>query len=125
MRIAGYDALIAPAVNADETQPWHIPTPDLEQRRRNRQGGGESQKLHRRGSQRNRKIKREDLINVLSRNEPSAAVLPQDLLEDEVIPGKAIVLKMPERGIKSYFIPLPIDLDVNFPEILADVFDRV
>jgi hypothetical protein len=35
-----------------------------------------------------------------------------DLFEDETIPGKAIVLKMPDRCMKTYFIPLPIDLEV-------------
>ena len=33
--------------------------------------------------------------------------------EDETIPDKAIVLKMPERKMKTYFIPLPVDLDVR------------
>jgi hypothetical protein len=36
-----------------------------------------------------------------------------DPFEDEVIPDKAIVLKMPERSLKTYFIPCPVDLDVR------------
>ena len=53
-------------------------------------------------------MKREDLINVLGRTDRRP-----DLLEDEAIPGKAIVFKMPERSSKTYFIPLPIDLEVG------------
>ena len=57
------------------------------------------------------------------------------MMEDKAVPGKAIVLKMPERSIKSYFIPLPVDLDVQsrpplcpFVSVFrrrADMVDRV
>jgi len=107
--LAKYNTINTP--NADETQPWRIPTPELEQRRAGRLGQHEPQRLQRRVEQRNNKIKREDLINVLSRTD-GGRTGPPDLFEDEIIPGKAIVLKMPERSMKTYFIPLPIDLDV-------------
>ena len=62
--------------------------------------------MQRRESGRNKKIRKEDMVNVLSRrNNPNH-------FDDETIPGKAIVLKMPERSMRTYFIPLPVDLDV-------------
>jgi hypothetical protein len=76
---------------------------------RDKRGGGDGQRLQRRVSQRNKKLKKEDLVNVLSRTVTQSA---PDFLEDETIPGKAIILKMPERSMKTYFIPLPVDLEV-------------
>ena len=106
-RLTEYGTVISPV---EDTRPSEeVSTRDLE-RRRDRQGPHEPQRLQRRVSQRNRKIKHEDLFNVLGRNAPKGSTT--DLLEDEIIPGKAIVLKMPERSMRSYFIPLPIDLDV-------------
>lgn len=96
----------------EDTSLWQIPAPDSEHGRNRRAARGDRQRLQRRASQ-PRKIKREDLVNVLSRAEPMA--MAPDLLEDETIPGKAIVLKMPENSMKTYFIPLPADLDVLFP----------
>jgi hypothetical protein len=110
----GYNVFKSPV---DDTQQlWDMRAPELErareaERTRDRRRQGEPQKLRRGQSQRNKKIKHEDLHDVLSRLGPVGSM--PDLLEDEIIPGKAIVLKMPERSVKSYFIPLPIDLDVH------------
>ena len=93
----------------EDTSLWQIPAPDSEHGRNRRAARGDRQRLQRRTSQ-SRKIKREDLVNVLGRAEPMASV--PDLFEDETIPGKAIVLKMPENSMKTYFVPLPADLDV-------------
>jgi len=92
----------------EDTRLWDISPSELERRRD--QVNVEPQRLQRRVAQRNKKIKHQDLLDVLGRTAPMTSA--PDLLEDEIIPGKAIVLKMPERSIKTYFIPLPIDLDV-------------
>lgn len=85
----------------DDTRLWQIPVPDDDAPRAG------APKLQRRAPRTNPKIKREDMINVLSQRGYV------DHFEDESIPGKAIVLKMPERKMKTYFIPLPVDLDVS------------
>lgn len=56
-----------------------------------------------------RKMKKEEFLS-FARNVSGNA---PDPFEDEVIPDKAIVLKMPERSVKTYFIPCPVDLDVR------------
>jgi hypothetical protein len=108
--VAPYASVESPIDHNDQARLWELTTPELE-RRRDGPNRPDAQRLQRRLSQRNRKIKHEDLLNVLGRNAPRTSA--PDLLEDEIIPGKAIVLKMPERSMKTYFIPLPIDLDVN------------
>lgn len=85
----------------EDTRLWHIPTPDEQRERQKR----EAARLQRRVTETNRKIKREDIIKVLNRKNYV------DHFEDETIPDKAIVLKMPERKMKTFFIPLPVDLD--------------
>jgi hypothetical protein len=86
----------------EDTRLWHIPTPDEQRERQKR----EAARLQRRVTETNRKMKREDIIKVLNRKNYV------DHFEDETIPDKAIVLKMPERKMKTFFIPLPVDLDV-------------
>jgi len=98
MQGRGYDNLSP----NDDTQLFRIATPDLERTRLKKSDRDGLTRL-----QRNKRIRKEDLIGVISG--------PTNLMEDEVVPGKAIVLKMPERSIKSYFIPLPVDLDVSSP----------
>ena len=94
---------------AEDTQLFDIPTIDLE-RRRDKRTETEANRLQRRVSGRNKRIKKEDLLNFVTRSAMQSA---PDLFEDETIPGKAIVMKMPERSMKAYFIPLPIDLEVS------------
>ena len=72
-------------------------------------GGSEGARLQRRNTGK-KKIRREDLVNVLSRTDGTSM---RDPWEEEVIDGKAIVLKMPERSMKTYFIPLPAEIDVS------------
>ena len=72
-------------------------------------GGSEGARLQRRNTGK-KKIRREDLVNVLSRTDGTSM---RDPWEEEVIDGKAIVLKMPERSMKTYFIPLPVEIDVS------------
>lgn len=105
---APYSSVESPVDHNEDTRLWDIATSEFERRRD--QVNAEPQRLQRRVPQRNKKIKHQDLLNVLGRGAPITSA--PDLLEDEIIPGKAIVLKMPERSIKTYFIPLPIDLDV-------------
>jgi hypothetical protein len=115
--VAKYNTIVTPTSNPDDTRLWEVPTADLESARDYRGGQIEHQRLQRRVSQRGnkpRKIKKEDLVHVVSRTD--GGVTP-DLFEDSTIPGKAIVLKMPERSMKTYFIPLPRDLDVLPPRI--------
>jgi hypothetical protein len=107
--VARYDSIPTPTSNPDDIRLWPNPAPNSEAARTGRFTLGDRPRLQRRADQRNRKIKREDLINVLNRTDGSRP----DMLEDEFIPGKAIVLKMPERSMRTYFIPLPIDLDVQ------------
>jgi len=106
--VALYTSVTSPDDLHENTRLWDLQTPELE-RRRDQSHQSEPQRLQRRLTQK-KKIKHEDLFNVLGRN--AARTSAPDLLEDEIIPGKAIVLKMPERSMKTYFIPLPIDLDV-------------
>ena len=96
--------------NFEDTQLLHIGTEQTKGKRVGLRGDGE--RLHRRTSGRNQKIKRGDLVNVL-RSQIGPMTSASDLLEDETIPGKAIVLKMPEKNMRTYFIPLPVDLDVR------------
>jgi hypothetical protein len=116
--VAKYNTIVTPTSNPDDTRLWEAATADLESARDYRSGQIEHQRLQRRVSQRGnkpRKIKKEDLVHVLSRTD--GGVTP-DLFEDSTIPGKAVVLKMPERSMKTYFIPLPRDLDVLSPQNL-------
>jgi hypothetical protein len=115
-RVARYNTIISPDSNPEETRLWAIPTPEFEQERAKRYP---QPKLQRRGNTTRGKIRREDLINVLGPRNDATASAP-DFFEDETIAGKAIVLKMPERSIKTYFIPLPIDLEVVPPLEGAD-----
>jgi len=107
--IARYDNIISPN-DREDTQLWHIPTPDLERARAGKANSREPQRLQRR-LEPTKKINRADLINVLSRTDGGNAA--PNFFDDETIPDKAIILKMPERSMKTYFIPLPVDLDVR------------
>jgi hypothetical protein len=107
-RVARYNTIISPDSNIEETRLWTIPTPEFEQARAKQYP---QPKLQRRANANRGKIRREDLVNVLGGRNNGTASAP-DLFEDETIPGKAIVLKMPERSMKTFFIPLPIDLEV-------------
>jgi hypothetical protein len=95
-----------------ETQFWNTRPFDVEQNQAKKPVREQGERLRRNVSGRRKKIQKEDLINVLGRPNPPS-MMPQDLLEDEIIPGKAVVLKMPERSMKTYFVPLPIDLEVD------------
>src|SRR5271155_3050602 len=107
-RVERYNTIISPDSNPEETRLWTIPTPEFEQERSKRYP---QPKLQRRGNTNRGKIRREDLINVIGPRNGATASAP-DFFEDETIAGKAIVLKMPGRSMKTYFIPLPIDLEV-------------
>ena len=116
-RVARYNTIISPdSANQEETRLWTIPTPEFEQARATRY---QQPKLQRRANTNRGKIRREDLINVLGTRNDATASAP-DFFEDETIPGKAIVLKMPERSMKTFFIPLPIDLEVPPLPRIAD-----
>ena len=120
--VAKYNTIVTPTSNPDDTRLWESRTADLENVRDFRSGQIEHQRLQRRVSQQRggnkpRKIKKEDLVHVVSRTD--GGVTP-DLFEDSTIPGKAIVLKMPERSMRTYFIPLPADLDVTHLPEYAD-----
>jgi|SRR5271156_791957 len=106
-RVARYNPIVSPESNIEETRLWTIPTPELDQARAKQY---QQPRLQRRANNRG-KIRREDLVNVLGGRNDATRSAP-DLFEDETIPGKAIVFKMPERSMKTYFIPLPIDLEV-------------
>jgi len=96
----------------EATNLWHIPPTEVEREGSKRTGATATRNRLRRGlTYKERKMKKEDLVNVFTRNPSGTA---PDPFEDEVIPDKAIVLKMPERSMKSYFIPCPVDLDVPF-----------
>ena len=115
--VEGYNT-INPLSNPGDTRRWQIPNLDLERARTKKHSHVEPQRLHRRSSQRGKKIQREDLINVWG---PASGTTPApNWLDDETIPDKAIILKMPERSMKTYFIPLPVDLDVPFFPYVAD-----
>lgn len=114
MIVVRYNAIVTPTSNPEDVGLWERSTQDLENAR-DQQGQTDHQRLQRRATQRGnktRKIRKEDLVHVVSRTD--GGVTP-DLFEDATIPGKAIVLKMPERSMKTYFIPLPTDLDVRAP----------
>jgi len=108
--IAQYNTIISPDLGQEETRLWTIPTPEFEQESARRYP---QQRLQRRANTNRGKIKREDLIHVIGERNGIPTPVAPDLFEDETIPGKAIVLKMPERSMKTYFIPLPIDLEVR------------
>ena len=109
MTVAKYATILTPT-DAERRDP-PTPEPDLNRSK----GGSEGAKLQRRNTVR-KKIRREDLVNVLSRTDGTSMLDPW---EDEVIEGKAIVLKMPERSMRTYFVPLPADLDVAPFDILG------
>lgn len=103
--VAKYTTILTPT----DAERWEIPTQELDMNRSKSLGGSEGARLQRRNTVK-KKIRREDLVNVLSRTDGTSM---QDPWEEEVIDGKAIVLKMPERSMKTYFIPLPAEIDVS------------
>lgn len=108
--IGQYNTIISPDSGQEETRLWTIPTPEFEQARAQRYP---QPKLQRRAVTNRGKIGREDLIHVIGGGNDGRGPVAPDLFEDETIPGKAIILKMPERSMKTYFVPLPIDLEVR------------
>jgi hypothetical protein len=103
LTVAKYATIVTPT----DAERWELPSPDLGMNR-SKGGGSEGARLQRRNTGR-KKIRQEDLVNVLSRTDGTSM---RDPWEDDVIEGKAIVLKMPERSMRTYFVPLPADLDV-------------
>ena len=95
--VARYDGIRTPSPSPEEAALWNIPVRQFAQKKTN----DVDRRAHR------NQIKKEDLLNVVTRT------TAQDPFEDDHVPEKAIVLKMPERCMKAYFIPLPVDLDVN------------
>lgn len=104
LTVAKYATIVTPTYG----ERWEIPTTQEMDTNRSGKGGSDGARLQRRNTGR-KKIRREDLVNVLSRTDGTSM---RDPWEEEVIEGKAIVLKMPERSMKTYFVPLSAELDV-------------